>query len=88
MCLYTAASFSIRQLFRNFGLTMQRVSLLGRIVNISVLGKKAVLRRNVFTMEGPGKGNGVPCITVGDREHDEVTKLKDFNMDRGCQYIK
>jgi len=39
-------------------------------------------------MEGPGKGNGIPCITVGDREHDEVRKLKDFNMDVGCQYIE
>jgi hypothetical protein len=59
---------------------MQRVSLLGRIVNFSVLGEYAVLRRNVFTMEGPGKGNGVPCIRVGDREQDEVTKLKSINM--------
>jgi len=57
------------------GLKMQRVSLLGRIVNISLLGEKAVLRRNVFTMEGHGKGNGVPGITVGDREQDEVMKL-------------
>ena len=32
-------------------------------------------------MEGPGRGNGIPCITVGDREHDEVRKLRDFNMD-------
>jgi hypothetical protein len=59
---------------------MQRVSLLGRIVNISLLGEKAVLRRKVFTMEGHEKGNGVPCITVGVREQDEVKKLKDFNM--------
>jgi hypothetical protein len=39
-------------------------------------------------MEGPGKGKGVPFITMGDREHDEVKKLKDFNMDGGCQYIE
>ena len=38
-------------------------------------------------MEGHGKGNGVPCITVGGREQDEVTKLKEFNKDGGCQYI-
>jgi hypothetical protein len=39
-------------------------------------------------MEGPGKGNGVPCFTVGNREKDEVTEVKDFNMDGGCQYIE
>jgi hypothetical protein len=39
-------------------------------------------------MEGPGKGNGVPCITVGDKEHGEVRKLNEFNMDGGCQYIE
>jgi len=39
-------------------------------------------------MEGPGKGNGVPCITVGDREHDEVRKLKDINMEVGCKNIE
>jgi len=55
---------------------------------ISVLGEKTVLQRNVFTMEEPGKGNGVPCITVGCREQDEVRKLKEFNMNGGCQYIK
>jgi len=69
-------------------LKIQCVSLLGRIVNISLFGKKAVLRGNVFTIEGPGKGNGVPCFTLEDREHDEVTKLKDSNMDGGCQYIE
>jgi hypothetical protein len=57
---------------------MQHVSLLGRIVNISVLGEKAVLRRNILTTVGHGKGNGVPCIKVGDREQDEVTKLEEF----------
>jgi len=57
---------------------MQRVRLLERIGNIFLLGEKAVLRRKVFTMEGHGKGNGIPCITVGDREHDEVRKLKNF----------
>jgi hypothetical protein len=67
---------------------MQRVSLFGRIVNISLLGEKAVLRRNVFTMEGHGKGNGVPCITLDDRERDEVMKLKYFDMVDGCQYIE
>jgi len=34
-----------------------------------------------------GKENGVPCITVGDMEQDEVTKLKEFNKDGVCQYI-
>jgi len=67
---------------------MQRVSLLGRTGNISVLGEKAVLRRNVFTMEGHGKGKGVPYTTAGYREQDEVMKLKDFIMNGGCQYIK
>jgi hypothetical protein len=65
-------------------LKIQRVSFLGRIVNISLFGKKAVLRRNVFTMEGPGKENGVPCFKLGDGEYDEVTKLKDFYLDGGC----
>jgi hypothetical protein len=67
---------------------MQRVSLLGRTGNISVLGEKTVLWRNVFTMEGHGKDKGVPCNTVGDRKQDEVMKLKDFIMNGGCQYIK
>ena len=74
--------------FGTLVLKMQRVRLLGRTVNISFLGEKAVLRRKIFTMEGPGKGKGGPCITVGGREHDEVRKLKDFNMDVGCQYIE
>jgi len=39
-------------------------------------------------MEGPGKGNRVPCITVGDRELEEVMKLKDINMEVGCKYIE
>jgi len=39
-------------------------------------------------MEGPEKGNGVPLITVGDREQEEVMKLKDFYTDDGCQYIE
>ena len=62
--------------------------LFGRIGNSSLLGEKAVLQRNVFTMEGLGRGNGVPCSSVGDREQDEVRKLKDFNKDGGCQYNK
>jgi hypothetical protein len=37
-------------------------------------------------MEGPKKGNGVPCLTVGDRELDEVMKFKEFNMQGECQY--
>ena len=69
-------------------LNMQRASFLGRIGNSSLLGEKAVLRRNVFTMEGLGRGNGVPCSSVGNREQVEVMKLKDFNMDGGCQYNK
>jgi hypothetical protein len=69
-------------------LKMQRVSLLGRIVNISLLGEKAVLRRNVFTMERHGKGNGIPCSSVGDSEQDEVTNLWNFKVDCGVQYIE
>ena len=65
---------------------MQRVSLLGRIGNISLLGEEAILRRNIFTMEEHGKGNGVPCLKVGDKEKDEVMNLKDFIMDGCCQY--
>jgi hypothetical protein len=43
-----------------------------------MLWEKAVLRRNVFTVEEHVKGNGVPCLTVGVKEHEEVMKLKDF----------
>ena len=68
---------SIRHLFCTLVLRIQRVSLLERTENISVLGEKTVLQRNVFTMEGPEKGNGVPCLTVGDGEQDEVTKWKE-----------
>ena len=75
VCISTFALLQIRHLFDRLVLKMQRVSLWGRIVNISLLGEKAVLRRNVFTMEGHGKGKGVPSITVGDREQDEVMKL-------------
>jgi hypothetical protein len=57
---------------------MQRVNLLRHIANTAVLGEKAVLRRNVFTIEGPWKGNGVPCIAVGDREQEEVTKIEEY----------
>jgi len=74
--------------FDTLVLKMQRVRLLGRIGNISLSGEKSVLRRKVFTMEGPGKGNAVPCIIAGDREQDEVMKLKDFNMDFGCLNIE
>jgi hypothetical protein len=59
---------------------MQRVRLLRRIVNTAVLGEKGVLRRNVFTVEGPGKGNGVPCFKLGEWEHDEVTELNNIIM--------
>jgi hypothetical protein len=59
--------------------------MLGRIVNISLLLEKAVLRRNVFTIEGRWKGNGIPCISVDDREQVEVKILKDFNVDGGLQ---
>ena len=41
-------------------LKIQRVSWLGSNGNISLLGEKTVLRRNVFTMEEHGKGNEVP----------------------------
>jgi hypothetical protein len=54
-------------------LKMQRVSLLGRIVNISLLGEKTVLRRNVLTVEGRWKGNGIAYSSVGDKEQVEVT---------------
>jgi hypothetical protein len=53
-----------------------------------MLGGKAVLIRNVFTAAGHGKGNGVPCITVGDREQGGVRNLKDFNTDGSSQYIE
>jgi hypothetical protein len=59
---------------------MQRVRLLRGVVSTSILGGKAVLRRTVFTVEGPGKGKGVPCVTEGDREQEEVKKLKNINM--------
>jgi hypothetical protein len=67
---------------------MQRVNLLGRTVNISVLGENAVLRENVLTMKGREKGNGTACSSVGDREQDEVMKLKNCNMDGGRQYME
>jgi hypothetical protein len=67
---------------------MQRVGLLERLENISLLGEKAVLRRNVLTVEGPGKGNGIPCSSVGEKEQVEVRILKDFNLDGGVQYIE
>jgi len=41
------------------GFENQLVSLLGRNGNISLLGEKTVLQRNVFMIEGPEKGNGV-----------------------------
>jgi hypothetical protein len=67
---------------------MLRVSLWRRIANISVLGENADLRRNVFTMEGHGKGNVVPCVTEGDKEQDEVKIWKNFNSDGTCQNIE
>jgi hypothetical protein len=60
---------------------MQRVRLLRRIVNTAVLGEKGVLRRNVFTVEGPGKGKGVPYVTTGEREQEKVTKLNNIDME-------
>jgi hypothetical protein len=59
---------------------MQRVRLLRPIVNTAVLGEKAVLRRNVFTGEGPGKGNGVSYLKLGEGEQDEVRNLNNINM--------
>jgi hypothetical protein len=59
---------------------MQCVRLLRRIVNTAVLVEKAVLRRNVFTVEGPGKGNGVACFKLGEGEQDEVMKLNNINV--------
>jgi hypothetical protein len=64
---------------------MQRVSLLGRNGNISVLWEKAVLQRNVFTMDKHVKGNGVPCLAVGENEHEKVMTLKDIIMNGGCK---
>jgi hypothetical protein len=58
---------------------MQRVRLLRRVVNTAVLGEKAVLRRKVFTVDGPGKGNGVPRYKLGEGEQDEVKQLN-INM--------
>jgi len=60
--------------------------VVGTIGNISLLGEWSVLQRNVFTMEEPEKGNGDPRFRVGDREQEEVMKLKDFIMNGGCQY--
>jgi hypothetical protein len=67
---------------------MQCVRLLRRIVNISLSGEKAVLRRNVFTIEGPSKGNVIPCITMGDRKQEEVRILKNFNTDGSYQHTE
>jgi hypothetical protein len=67
---------------------MQRVRLLERNIATSVLGEKAFVGRDVLTIEGPWKGNGVSFITVGDKEQDEVKELKDFNVFSGCQYIE
>jgi hypothetical protein len=39
-------------------------------------------------MEEHVKGNGVPSLTLGDREQEEVMKLKDFVMKGGCQYTE
>jgi hypothetical protein len=50
--------------------------------------EKAVLRRIVFTLEEHVKGKGVPCLTLGEREHEEVMKLKDFIMNGACQYTE
>jgi hypothetical protein len=36
-------------------------------------------------MEGRWKGNGNPCISVGDKDQVEVKILKGFN---GVQYIE
>ena len=69
-------------------LKMQCVRLLGRITNISVLREKAVLHRTIFTMEGSGKGNIVPCSTARDMEQDTVMKLRDFNVVGTCEYTE
>jgi hypothetical protein len=69
-------------------LKMQCVRLLGRITNISVLRKEAVLQRKLFTMEGSVKGNRVPCSTAGDMEQDKVMELNDFNMEGTYEYTE
>jgi hypothetical protein len=79
---------STLHLFSTVLLNMRRVSVLGRTVNISFFGVKALLRRKLFTTEGYKKGNGDPCSPVREREQEEVMKLKYFTMDGGCQYIE
>jgi len=39
-------------------------------------------------MEEHVKGNGVSSLTLGDKEQEEVMKLKDFVMKGGCQYTE
>jgi hypothetical protein len=79
---------STLHLFSTVLLNMQRVSFLRGTANISRLGVKAHLRRNLFTMEGHEKGNGDSCSSEWNREQEEVMKLKDFTMDDGCQYFE
>jgi hypothetical protein len=79
---------STRHLFSTVVLNMQRVSLLVRTVNTPFLQVMAILRRNVFMTEGHGKRDGDPGSSVWEKEQEEVMKLKDFNMDGGCQYIQ
>jgi hypothetical protein len=52
------------------------------------VGAKIVQIRNLFTTAGHGKGNGVPCITVGDREQGGVMNLKDFITDGTFQHTE
>jgi hypothetical protein len=79
---------STHHLFSTVLLNMQRVSVLGRTVNFSFFGVKALQRRNLFTTEGYKKGNGDPCSPVWERKQEEVMKLKYLNTDDGCQYIE
>jgi hypothetical protein len=86
--LQTVTFLSIQHLVCRLVLKMQRATLLRRIQYISLLGNKAVLQRKLFTSEGSGKGNGVPCSTTDDKALDEVMKLKDFNAVDRCEYIE
>jgi hypothetical protein len=44
-------------------------------------------RRNLFTMEGRWKGNGIPYSSVDEKQEVVVTILKDFNVAGDFQYI-
>jgi hypothetical protein len=82
LCIINAA------LIWYFGFENTTCQVVGMHCKYFLAGRKGSSTKNVFTMEGRGKGNGIPCSSVGDREQDEVTKLKDFNMDGGSQCME